>query len=117
MFRSIGILVVPMLILAFGSINDQRPSSRPMGSRADANAVGDQEFAQKVWKAMKGYKDWKLTTGVFKGASPHGKWVRLYSTFVTVDGKDYPIIVKDNFRGRGVSQERIQKDPAACRRR
>ena len=26
----------------------------------------DVAFAKKVWKAMDGYQDWKLTTGLFK---------------------------------------------------
>ncbi|MFQ5495837.1 MAG: hypothetical protein ACE5EX_10705 [Phycisphaerae bacterium] len=73
----------------------------------------DVAFAKKVWKAMDGYQHWKLTTPVYKGGSPHGKWVRLYATHVTVDGRAYPIIVKDNYGGRGVTKALVDKDPDA----
>ncbi len=72
----------------------------------------DTAFAKKVWKAMDGYQNWKMTTAVYKGQSPHGKFLRLYSTWVTVDGKSYPIIVKDNYGGRGVTMDRIKKNPS-----
>ena len=51
-----------------------------------------------------------LSSDVSKGGSPHGKWVRLYSTWVKVKGKSHPIIVKDNYGGRGVTVERVKKD-------
>ncbi len=77
---------------------------KPFGGPKD---VG---FANKLWKAVEGYKDWKLTTEVYRGQSPHGKWVRLFSTWVTVDNKSYPIIIKDNYGGRGVTKEAIEAD-------
>ncbi len=73
----------------------------------------DVSFAKDVWKAIQGYENWKLTSEIDKGQSPHGKWVRMFSTFVKVRGKSYPIIVKDNYGGRGVTVERIQKDSDA----
>ena len=72
----------------------------------------DVAFANKLWKAMDGYQDWRLTTAVYDGQSPHGKFLRLYSTYVTVDSKSYPIIVKDNFGGRGATKKRVERDPA-----
>ena len=71
----------------------------------------DVAFAGKLWKAMDGYQEWKLTTPVYKGGSPHGKYVRLFSTWVTVDGKHFPIIVKENYGGRGVTLEAATKEP------
>ena len=59
---------------------------KPFGGATDA------AFANKLWKATDGYEAWKLTTEVYPGKSPHGKWLRLFSTWVTVDGKSYPII-------------------------
>ncbi|MFQ5506758.1 MAG: cytochrome P460 family protein [Planctomycetota bacterium] len=102
-------LIAIGLIGALGVVwsQDSKPARKPFGSRRDV------AFARDLWKAMKGYEHWKLTTPVYKGGSPHGKWVRLYSTFVGVGGKSYPIIVKDNFGGRGVTTERIQKDRKA----
>lgn len=97
--------VVGTLVLG-NPAQDSRKSQMPFGDKADMS------FAKELWTSMKGYQDWKLTTEVFKGMSPHGKWVRLYSTFVRVGGKMYPIIVKDNYGGRGVSKDAIAKDPA-----
>jgi len=87
-----------------------RSQGKPFGGPDDV------AFAGKLWKAMEGYEKWKLTSGTFRGMSPHGKWVRLYSTWVTVDGEHYPVIVKDNFGGRGVTPERVQEDPAKWRK-
>jgi len=78
--------------------------SKPFGGPDDV------AFAKQVWKAMDGYEDWKLTTDVYKGQSPHGSWLRLWSTWVTVDGKHYPIIIKDNYGGRGVTPDRVKAD-------
>ena len=86
------------------------------GGAASYGGAKDVAFAQKLWKAMDGYENWKLTTPVYKGGSPHGKWVRLYSTWVTVDGRSYPIIIKDNFGGRGVKQESASAEPAKWRK-
>ncbi|HHI79547.1 MAG TPA: hypothetical protein ENK02_06170 [Planctomycetes bacterium] len=70
----------------------------------------DVAFARKVWTRMKNYPDWELHSDVIKGQTPHGKWVKIYSSWIRVDGKLFPILVKDNFRGRGVSPKRIQED-------
>ena len=79
--------------------------------KAPFGGKDDVAFAKELWKAMEGYDKWKLTTDVSKGGSPHGKWVRLYSTWVKVKGKSHPIIVKDNYGGRGVTVARVNKDP------
>ena len=73
----------------------------------------DVAFAGKLWKAIEGYENWKLTTDISPGSSPHGKWLRLFSSWVTVDGKSYPIVVKDNHGGRGVTPERVREDREA----
>lgn len=71
----------------------------------------DVAYAAKVWQEMEGYQDWKLHTDVYKGQSPHGAYLRLFSTFITVDGETHPIIVKENFGGRGVTAEAVTENP------
>ncbi len=71
----------------------------------------DVAYAEAVWAAMDGYRDWKLHTDVYKGQSPHGSYLRLFSTFITVDGGTHPIIVKENYGGQGVSAEAATADP------
>ncbi len=84
--------------------------TRPAGGDKPFGGLKDVTFANKRWKAMDGYENWKLTTEIYRGQSPHGKWLRLFSTWVTVESKHYPIIVKDNYGGRGVTPERIGED-------
>jgi len=88
------------------------PGARAQGEEPAFGGSGDVAFAKELWKSMEGYRDWKLTTPVYEGSSPHGKFVRLWSTWVTVDKRAYPIIIKDNYGGRGVTAERATKDPS-----
>lgn len=101
-------LILVTLLMTVGSVflmaQTSRPKEKPFGGSRDV------KFASKVWKAIRGYDEWKLTTEVYKGTSPHGKYLRLFSTYVKVDGKSYPIIVKDNYGGRGVTLEKVNKD-------
>lgn len=100
--------------LLFSALALSAQTTRPTGQeRKPFGGAADVAFAKKLWIAMKGYQDWKLQTGVIQGASPHGKLVRLYSTWVTVDGHAYPTVVKDNFGGRGMTPEKVAADPAA----
>ena len=99
------ILLAVALSVGTGYLLAQDAKKMPFGGPDDV------AFAKKLWKSMGSYTDWKLTTPVYKGGSPHGKWVRLFSTWVTVDNKHYPIIVKQNFGGRGVTRERAEAEP------
>jgi len=94
----------------FFLIAGSRPAAQPEPPFGGARDVA---FSKDLWKAISGYPKWKLTSRIYKGASPHGKWVRLFSTFVTVQGRDYPGIIKENYGGRGVTPERIQADRKA----
>lgn len=98
-------ILATLLALSLGAQN-----TRPAGKAMPFGGSKDVAFAKKLWKSMDGYEKWKLTTPVSKGQSPHGKWIRLFATWVTVDGKHYPIIVKDNYGGRGVTRDRVGKD-------
>lgn len=97
-------------VLTLSSITSAPAAEDDYGDKQDV------AFAKQVWKAMDGYQDWRLTTALFKGASPHGKLVRLYSTWITVDKQIYPIIVKDNYGGRGMTEEKVAEDPATWHR-
>ena len=100
-----NIAVVAAVLLIGGAYLYAQDNKMPFGG------ADDTAFAGKLWKAMDGYQSWKLTTPVYKGGSPHGKFVRLFSTWVTVDGKHFPIIIKENYGGRGVTQEAATKEP------
>ena len=95
-------VLLALTVVAQGPGSSQQ--EKPFGGATDV------AFANKLWKATDGYEAWKLTTEVYPGKSPHGKWLRLFSTWVTVDGKSYPIIVKDNYGGPEVTKEAIEKD-------
>ena len=107
-------LLLLVSALTFGALALSAQSTRPaQGKDMPFGGRADLAFATKLWSAMDGYQDWKLQTDVIKGASPHGKMVRLYSTWVTVDGHAFPTVVKDNFGGRGMTAEKVAADPAA----
>ena len=59
----------------------------------------DIEFANTVWTALTGYEKWSMKTDMYPGKSPHGKFLKMYYNVLTVAGKPYHIIVKDNFDG------------------
>ena len=46
-----------------------------------------------------------------RGASPHGKFLRMFSSDVTVDEIARPIIVKENYGGPGVSAKAATDSP------
>lgn len=105
MLTKVTLAAAFVAFLAF-PYNTEGKQDKPFGGTKDV------AFANQVWKAMEGYQNWKLTTPVYKGQSPHGAYLRLYSTWITVGSKSFPIIVKDNFGGRGVSKEEAAKEPA-----
>ena len=68
-------------------------------------------YAASVWEQMEGFRQWKLTTPVYKGASPHGAYLRMFSSYVTVGGVARPIVVKENFGGPDVTAETATAKP------
>lgn len=78
----------------------------PFGGEADV------AFAEALWKAMDGYADWLMQSDIIPGKSPHGMFVRMYYNIVTVDGKPYHVVVKDNYGGEGVTLDTVRKAPA-----
>lgn len=63
----------------------------PFGGKEDV------EFANMAWAAMKGYDKSPITTGMVPGKSPHGKFLTTYYDVISVQGKPYHAIIKDNF--------------------
>lgn len=78
----------------------------PFGGPAD---VG---FAERLWTAMEGYEAWPMSSGVYPGASPHGRFLMLHYNMVIIDGAAYHTIVKDNFGGEGATLETVAESPA-----
>lgn len=111
--RKLVLWVVLPAFLAVCAISTRAQDPSAMGGDKPFGGSKDVAFAKQLWKAMDGYKHWKLDTGVYKGQSPHGKYVRLYSTWVKVDDRSFPIIVKENYGGRGVSVKAVKKDRKA----
>jgi hypothetical protein len=69
----------------------------------------DVAFANRLWKAMNGYQDWKMQSDFYPGRSPHGKFLRMYYNLVDIDGQPYHVIIKDNYGGEGVSKDKLMK--------
>jgi len=94
------VLIVAASIFSRSVVGEQE---MPFGGPTDI------EFANQLWKAMKGYDDWPMKSDVYPGASPHGKFLRLYYNVVNIDGKPYHVIIKDNFGGKKL--EEVAKSP------
>jgi hypothetical protein len=103
---ALGVMAVVLAVSAMpaGSA-DEKMKAPPFGGEADV------AFAQALWSAMDGYRDWRLASGVYPGKSPHGMFLRMYYNVVTVDGKPYHVIVKDNFGGEGATLEKVSESP------
>jgi hypothetical protein len=100
------------LVLGTALLVASGPSS--VAAQEMAPPFGDPEnlaYAAQVWEQMAGYEQWKLTTPVYAGASPHGKFLRMFSSYITVDGIARPIIVKQNFGGPEVTAQAATKNP------
>lgn len=108
MKRSIVPLIL-VLVIAGAAIGTYglAPAQEAMSFGGDKDVT----FANNVWAGMKGYMDWPMSSDVYPGTSPHGKFLRVYYNVVNVDGKPYHVIVKDNYAGEGVSQEAASKNP------
>lgn len=94
------------LVFALGILlNSSGKEHMPFGGEDDV------EFANMVWKAMKGYENWPMKSGFYPGKSPHGKFLRLYYNIVNVDDKPYHVIIKDNFGGEDATMEKVSDSP------
>jgi hypothetical protein len=84
---------------------EEKMAPPPFGGEADV------AFARALWSAIEGYQGWRLTSDYYPGKSPHGMFLRMYSNVVTVDGKPYYVIVKDNFGGKDATLDAVRKSP------
>lgn len=71
----------------------------------------DVQFAESMWKAMKGYDQWRMKSTFYPGISPHGKILRLYYNIVDLNGKPYHVIIKDNYGGKNADVNTVAKSP------
>ncbi len=78
----------------------------PFGGEADV------AFAEALWAEMDGYGDWAMQSEIMPGESPHGMFIRMYYSIVTIDGVAYHVVVKDNYGGKDVTIEMVKKSPA-----
>ncbi|MFH1689951.1 MAG: hypothetical protein ABIE42_06900 [Candidatus Eisenbacteria bacterium] len=77
----------------------------PFGGEADV------AFAKALWTAMDEYSGWIMQSEIMPGKSPHGMYVRMYYSIVTIDGMAYHVVVKDNYGGEGVTLEMVKERP------
>jgi len=91
--------------LIFGVVAGSALAAQPFGGDEDT------AFASDVWQAMQGYEQWRLKSGYYPGTSPHGQFLRVYYNLITVQGKPYHVIVKDNYGGQDASQDKVAAKP------
>lgn len=100
----VSLLVAGSLLATYAQASSGK---QPFGGKQDV------AFAQQLWQAMDDYQDWPMRSEVYPGTSPHGAFLRLYYGLVTIDGKAYHVIVKDNFGGADADAESVSADPEA----
>lgn len=101
----VGFIVILLIGVTTFMTRPLSSQDMPFGSEAEV------AFAEKLWKAMDGYEDWKMSSDFYPGTSPHGKFLRLYYNMVKVDGEDYHLIIKDNYGGEGATMETVSESP------
>jgi hypothetical protein len=95
-------LFIFIIVAAFST---HRPQDMPFGGQDDV------KFAKDLWQAVNGYDSWLTKSDYYEGNRPHGKILRNYFSIVTVNGKNYPAIIKDNFAGEGASLTSVSENP------
>lgn len=101
--RSIAVaLALSVVLTAAWAVQSQ---DMPFGSDDDV------AFAKKLWTAMDGYDNWLIQSDFFPGQSPHGAFLRTSFSLVTIDGKPYHVVVKDNYGGEGATLKTVEKSP------
>jgi hypothetical protein len=104
---AVAALLMPVSVVGQEEMMEmEEMKEMPFGGAADV------AFGKALWTAMDGYQDWLMQSDVLVGGSPHGMFVRLYYSIVTVDGVPYHVIVKDNFGGMDVTLDMVTENPA-----
>lgn len=71
-------------------------------------------YAKKLWKALVANKlvgpnAWVVTP--HETNPPHGKLVSVIDGKINIDGKMHEVIVKNNYGGKGISEEKVADNP------
>jgi hypothetical protein len=109
----IAVLVAALLLPTLGLAEEKEETKKLKGMEMVMPFGGEKDvaFAGALWTAMEGYHDWIMQSDIMPGGSPHGKFVRMYYNIVTVGGKPYHVVVKDNYGGEGVTLEMVKENP------
>jgi hypothetical protein len=108
LFAVVGAAVLALgvaLVYAGDEPAEEMEMKMPFGGPEDV------AFAEGLWAAMDGYQSWAISSSYYNGASPHGDFIRMYYGLVTVDGKPYHVVAKDNFGGEGATLETVAESP------
>jgi len=100
-----GILATCLIAVIGFSLPSVVGQDMPFGGSDDV------EFAKNAWEELKGYEDWKMQSDYYEGQSPHGDYVKIYYSMITVDNTPYHVVVKDNFRGDDLTVETVANAP------
>jgi hypothetical protein len=101
---ALAVLALPALS-ADEEMAAEKEIKMPFGGEADI------EFAKALWAAMDGYHDWPLASDYYASNAPHGAFVKIYSSIITIEMVPYHVIVKDNFGGEGATLETVAESP------
>jgi hypothetical protein len=104
----VALIAVAVLALPAYAADEAMEMEKEMPFGGDA----DVEFAKALWVAMDGYSDWRVASDYYASNAPHGQFVKIYYSVVTIDENPYHVVVKDNFAGEGATLETVAESPA-----
>jgi hypothetical protein len=119
-----GLKTVALVVLAIAAVSvaasviaEEETEEKMMAAKQEMMEMPfggqkDVAFAGALWSAMEGYDGWLMQSDIMPGKSPHGMFIRLYYSIVTIDDVPYHVVVKDNYGGEGVTIEMVGESPA-----
>ncbi|MBD3257520.1 hypothetical protein GF377_03730 [candidate division GN15 bacterium] len=98
-FLPLTTLLVALVALAWVA----QGQKMPFGGNEDIS------YANKVWSAIDGYRDWSIKSDVYPGKSPHGQYLQSYYSIIAVNGNHHHVIVKENYGGDDITAAKIRE--------
>lgn len=109
MKRNVVISIVAAAILVMFALLVVGQDKMPMPFGGDKDVA----FANDLWKEMGEYTKWPMQSKVYVGQTPHGAFIRMYYSVVSMNEKPYHVIAKDNFMGKDAEGNELDLETVA----
>ena len=109
MKRNVVISIIAAAVLVTFALLVVGQDKMPMPFSGDEDVA----FANDLWKEMGEYAKWPMQSEVYVGQTPHGAFIRMYYSMVSMNEKPYHVIVKDNFMGKDAEGNELDLETVA----